>query len=702
MRSAGVDRARYVPQRSAATSWRWYAFAFFSLLVLGMLCPAGARALSLEQVGNFATPTYVTSDPGDPDRLFVVERKGRIQLVENGQSSLFLDITSIVLGPRDDGAFRGLGLYSMAFSPEFATDSLFYVAYSSADDPNTENEDESFEWHLAEFTAAGDSADPASRREVLTIKYPEARLHYAGQLHFGPDGYLFASTGDGGPQGDPDGNAQNLNNLNGNILRIDPHSTPGSAYTVPADNPFAGEIPGKDEIWSYGLRNPWRFSFDRLTGDLVIGDVGHGAREEVDFATGADPGKGANFGWNCWQGTIQFSTAPPCDAEQTFTDPVFEYEHVDGNCSITGGYVVRDPALGDLFGRYLYADFCVGELRSLDLESPVLDRSEGLCVQFPTSFGEDSSGRIYVTSFDGPVYRLAAGGSSGACAPDTQIDSGPAGPTNDPNPSFAFSSSEPNSTFECRLDSGAWSACSSPKGFSNLTDGPHTFEVRATDAAGYTDPTPATMTFTVDTTAPDTTIDSGPTGTITTDQASFTFSGDPASDTARIQCRIDSEPFADCSSPKTFTGLADGPHTAEFRVEDAAGNQDATPATRTFTVDTSVDPPVVDPPVDPPVGEAKIGKVKVKGPAKVKRKKKATYKVKIKNSGNAKATGVRLKVKGRGVNSKTSVGKIGAMKTRTVKIKLKPKKPGKVKLTFKVTSKNAGGRTVKKKIRVKK
>ena len=710
MRSAGVDRARYVPQRLAATSWRRYVFAFVSLLVLAMLSPAGASALRLSKSGTSPTPTYVTSDPGAPIGYSWSSAKVASNWSRT-DSAAFLDITSIVLGPRDDGAFRGLGLYSMAFSPDFETDSLFYVAYSSADDPNTANEDESFEWHLAEFTAAGDSADPASRREVLTIEYPRGRLHYAGQLHFGPDGYLFASTGDGGPQGDPDGNAQNLNNLNGNILRIDPHSTPGSAYTVPADNPFAGATPGKDEIWSYGLRNPWRFSFDRLTGDLVIGDVGHGAREEVDFATGPDPGKGANFGWNCWQGTIQFSTAPPCDAEQTFTDPVFEYEHVDGNCSITGGYVVRDPALADLFGRYLYADFCVGELRSLDLESPVLGRSEGLCVQFPTSFGEDSSGRIYVTSFDGPVYRLTAGGSSGACAPDTQIDSGPTGPTNDPNPSFAFSSSEPNSTFECRLDSGAWSACSSPKGFSNLTDGPHTFEVRATDAAGYTDPTPATSSFTVDTTPPDTQIDSGPTGTVTTDQASFTFSGSPSTDTAKIQCRIDSAPFADCSSPKIFTGLSEGPHTAAFRAEDAAGNQDPTPATRTFTIDTTVgppvvdppvDPPVVDPPVDPPVGEAKIGKVKVKGPAKVKRKKKATYKVRITNSGNARANGVKLKVKGKGVKAKKTVGSIAAGKAKTGKIRLTFKKPGKVKVTFKVTSGNAGGKTVKKKIKVKK
>ena len=187
---------------------------------------------------------------------------------------------------------------------------------------------------------------------------------------------------------------------------------------------------------------------------------------------------------------------------------------------------------------------------------------------------------------------------------------------------------------------------------------------------------------------PDTTIDTGPTGTITTDQATFTFSGNPTSDTAKIQCRIDSEPFADCTSPKTFTGLTDGPHTAEFRAEDAAGNQDPTPATGSFTIDTTV-------------YRAKIKKVKVTGAAKVKKGKKATYKVEITNGGNATASGVKVKVSGKGVKAKTSVGKIGAKKTRTAKVKVKFKKPGKVKTTFKVTSKNAGGKTVRKKIRVR-
>ena len=301
--------------------------------------------------------------------------------------------------------------------------------------------------------------------------------------------------------------------------------------------------------------------------------------------------------------------------------------------------------------------------------------------------------------------------------PETTIDSGPGeGETIETDSAtFTFSSNEAGASFDCTLDAGPPEECDSGSAtFTGLAEGPHEFSVSATDPAPFSnvDPTPATRTFTVDTTAPDTTIDSGPSGTITTDQATFTFSGDPASDTAKIQCRIDAGDFADCTSPKTFTGLSDGPHTATFRAEDAAGNQDATPATRTFTVDTSVDPPVVDPPVldppvvdppvDPPVGEAEIGKVKVKGPAKVKRKKKATYKVKIKNSGNAAATGVKLKVKGKGIKSKKSVGKIAAGKAKTVKVKLKFKKSGKIKVAFKVTSKNAGGKTVKKTIRVRK
>lgn len=371
-----------------------------------MAAPASASALALEEVGRFETPTYVTSDPGNANRLYVVEREGRIQLTRGGDTTTFLDIRPIVHDALP-GAFGGdYGLFSMAFSPHFATNDLFYVVYSGVDG----------DWHVDEFRANGDIADPASRREVLTVEYPPSPIHYAGQLQFGPDGYLYASTGDGGRHGDdPNGNAQNLGLLLGKILRIDPRGAAPGAYTVPAENPFTnipGCTDGCDEIWSYGLRNPWRFSFDRLTGDLVIGDVGVSNWEEVDFESGPSPGRSDNFGWHCREGAHPGpgESSPVCVGRVgTFTEPVFEYQNGDPvPCSITGGYVIRDRALAGLYGRYLYADLCTGELRSLDLGMPTTsgDRSEGIAVALVTSFGEDADCRIYVTSFEGPVYRV--------------------------------------------------------------------------------------------------------------------------------------------------------------------------------------------------------------------------------------------------------------------------------------------------------
>ena len=228
---------------------------------------------------------------------------------------------------------------------------------------------------------------------------------------------------------------------------------------------------------------------------------------------------------------------------------------------------------------------------------------------------------------------------------------------------------------------------------SNLTDVGDTLYFSATDPTNGED----LWALNTDTTPPDTTIATGPVGTITTNQATFTFAGNPAEDTAKVQFWIDGEPYADCASPKTFTGLSDGSHTASFRAEDATGNQDPTPVTRIFTVDTSVDPTV-----DPPVGKAEIGTVKVKGPAKVKKGKKVTYRVKTSNTGNAEATDVRLKISGKGVSFRRSAGSIAAATTKTIKLELKPKKSGKVKIAFKVTSENAGGKTVKKKIEIRK
>src|SRR4029077_20091889 len=395
----------------------------FAIGVAGLSAPSSARALALGQIGSVAMPTFVTSDPNDPERLFVIEQAGRIQLVRESGTSTFLDISPIVHGLNPHGDY---GLLSMAFSPNYANDHLFYVDYTGVDDPATA-ENESGDLHVDEFRASGDTADPTSRRGILTIPSP-FDLHYGGQLQFGPDGYLYISTGDGGTPDDSDGNAQNLSNLLGKILRIDPKGSAPGEYPVPADNPFtttAGCNDGCDEIWSYGLRNPWRFSFDRLTGNLAIGDVGGPSWEEVDFETGLDPGKGDNFGWNCREGAHPGpgETSPVCaDRLGTFTEPAFEYPHdSSGSCSITGGYIVRDRSRNGLYGRYLYGDFCTGELRSVKLGVSMGsgDRFEGASVPHPTSFGEDEDCRIYVASFDGPVYRLteSPGGTTAGCPP---------------------------------------------------------------------------------------------------------------------------------------------------------------------------------------------------------------------------------------------------------------------------------------------
>jgi hypothetical protein len=274
---------------------------------------------------------------------------------------------------------------------------------------------------------------------------------------------------------------------------------------------------------------------------------------------------------------------------------------------------------------------------------------------------------------------------------DTTIITGPSGTITTNQATFTFSGSPAESTakIQCRIDSELLADCESPKAFTDLAEGPHTATFRTEDAAGNRDLTPATLTFTVDTTPPDTQISSGPSGTITTDEATFAFAGDPGTDTAKIQCRIDSGTFADCASPRTFSGLTDGLHTATFRAEDAAGNQDPTPASRTFTVDTTV-------------FRAKIGRVKVSGPAKVKRKRKATYNVTISNSGNAVATGVRLRVSGRGIKFKAPVGRIPAGKSRTVRVSARLKRRGRITVSFRVTSSDAGSRTVRTKITVRK
>ena len=372
-------------------------------LLLGLIAvlaaPAAAGgAVGLAPIGSFNQPVFVTSDPSDPDRLLVVERQGRVVLLDRGQST-FVDLSEQVeSGDRNRGCSRSRSPPTSR-APGASTSSTPAAATGRCRSMSS--------------TASGDRAPLSSRRPVLTIPHPSQGNHNGGQLQFGPDGYLYISTGDGGSQGDPPKNAQSTNSLLGKILRIDPRRSGSAPYTVPADNPFVGRT-GADEIWSLGLRNPWRFSFDRLTGDLLIGDVGGGVQEEIDLSPAPVAGRGLNFGWDCLEGTVPREACSPA----VFTEPIHTYPHAPGMSAVVGGYVVRDEGLEQLYGRYVYADTYAGQLRSLVPGVPATgDRSEGRQVPVASSFGEDACGRVYAVSLLGPVSRLGDG-SPAPCVVD--------------------------------------------------------------------------------------------------------------------------------------------------------------------------------------------------------------------------------------------------------------------------------------------
>ncbi|HVQ59163.1 MAG TPA: PQQ-dependent sugar dehydrogenase [Solirubrobacterales bacterium] len=385
------------------TKLRLIASAALLLLALAAV-PAAKAAPALVPVGEFDEPIYVTAPPGDKDRLFVVERKGRIMRVQNGAATTFADLRGLVgCGSACSGE---RGLLSIAFAPDFASSGHLYVDYAQNDDGVI---------HVAELTASGSTAPVSSLRELLAIQHPGESNHNGGQLQFGPDGFLYISTGDGGGRDDEHQNAQKLDSLLGKLLRIDPRPTGLLPYGVPAGNPFPAAAAPADTIWSYGLRNPFRFSFDRVTKALVIGDVGQDAREEVDYVP-FGIGAGFNFGWSCREGLIAGPaldpkcTGAPADA---FVEPIFEYPHADPGggaafgCAIIGGYVARDENLGDLYGRYLYGDTCTGELRSFNPAATFgSDRSEHFEVPGLSSFGEDGCGHLYAVSGLGKVLRL--------------------------------------------------------------------------------------------------------------------------------------------------------------------------------------------------------------------------------------------------------------------------------------------------------
>jgi glucose/arabinose dehydrogenase len=352
--------------------------------------PRSARGVRLVRIGTFQSPLYVTSPPGDKRRVFVVEQTGKIRVLVGGKRVRrpFLDLsTDIVSGGEQ-------GLLSMAFAPDYAHSRRFYVDFT---DRNGNTRVQQF----LRSKRSPNRADRSSRRQVLFVAQPYPN-HNGGLLLFGPDRLLYVGLGDGGSAGDPENRAQNLNSLLGKILRIDPK--PGGGYDSPPSNPFVGRS-GRDEIYTYGMRNPWRFSFDRKTGDLYIGDVGQNAREEIDYAK-RDGARGRNYGWSCFEGKHRYDSQRSCPGAVA---PVLDYGHSNGECSVTGGVVVRDPRLPSLAGRYLYGDYCRGQVRSLRIEGggATSDRSLGLHVASLSSFGEDARGRVYATSLDGPVYRLS-------------------------------------------------------------------------------------------------------------------------------------------------------------------------------------------------------------------------------------------------------------------------------------------------------
>jgi glucose/arabinose dehydrogenase len=357
---------------------------------------AASNKVRLVNVGQFDAPLYVTAPPGDRRRIFVVQQAGKIIEVRGGrkQSTPFLDITSKVTSGGEQG------LLSMAFAPDYAQSGLFYVYYTEKS--GTES---IWEYHRA----SADRADPNSARLVLRMQDPEAN-HNGGLMIFGSDKLMYVGTGDGGGGNDQHGargNAQDLGSLLGKILRIDPRQSGSRPYTVPSSNPFTGRSGARPEIYAYGLRNPWRFSFDRSTGDLSIGDVGQDAVEEIDFMR-KGRARGANFGWRPWEGRRRNFDEPAPGA----VFPVITHSHSAGYCSITGGYVVRDRGVPGLYGRYVYGDFCNSHLRVATLRSggTVKSRTLGVpAIEGVSSFGEDAQGRVYVTSLNGPVYRFAAG-----------------------------------------------------------------------------------------------------------------------------------------------------------------------------------------------------------------------------------------------------------------------------------------------------
>ncbi len=391
------------------------------LLFFPVLALAAAPAdLDLKLVTSVSGSPIAVRHAGDGSgRIFIVERSGIIYIHDGSQllPAPFLDIQGSVTS----GGERGL--LGLAFHPDFSVNRYFYVNYTF--------ETDKLFTRVSRFQVPDDSsnlADPGTELVLLEVEQPYTN-HNGGDIHFGPDGYLYIGMGDGGSGGDPQDNARDLGALLGKMLRIDVDgSSPGNDacglvgnYRIPGSNPYKGNDGACDEIWASGLRNPWRWSFDRSTGDLIIGDVGQGEWEEVDFQP-SDSAGGEYYGWSCMEGTHEYD-ASRCDGSPMVA-PILEYAHAEGNCSITGGYRYRGPILG-MRGLYFYADYCTGNIWYAQPNdgnwSAVLWRDTVLNV---SSFGEDEAGNLYVVDLNGGIYRFESASNANACSEANEIVTG--------------------------------------------------------------------------------------------------------------------------------------------------------------------------------------------------------------------------------------------------------------------------------------